>query len=223
GTALRDRWAGVAAANDRDVAAARRRGLPEALVERVRLTERHLDRLDALTRDVRSAVDGPVDPPRRGRGATRVGPGPGAAGGVPRPMGVVLFVYEARPTVTVEGALLAACAGNAVLLRGGREIRATNLALGEIITGALTAAGLPRGLVQVLDDGDRSQLRAMLGRRDAIDLLIPRGSPSLIEHCLSRSTIPVIASGGGVNHLYVHHSADPFVAAAIAVDSKMTV
>jgi glutamate-5-semialdehyde dehydrogenase len=216
GTGLCDRWADVIAANDHDIDATRQRGLPEALVERVRLTDKHLHRLDALTRDVRSAVGGLVDPSWRVVGDMRMRR-------VPRPIGVVLFVYEARPTVTVEGALLAACAGNAVLLRGGREIRATNLALGDVITGALTAAGLPPGLVQVLDDGDRAQLRAMLGRRDAIDLLIPRGSPSLIEHCLTRSTIPVIASGGGVNHLYVHHSADPVVAAAIAVDSKMTV
>jgi glutamate-5-semialdehyde dehydrogenase len=139
----------------------------------------------------------------------------------PEPLGVVLMVYEARPTVTVEGALLGAAVGNAVLLRGGREIAATNAAMAVAIGGALEDAGLPRDLVAVLDDPDRSRFRALLKRSDAVDVLIPRGSPSLIDYCRSASSIPVIASGGGVNHLYVHASADLELAARATLDSKM--
>ncbi|MEU3255137.1 glutamate-5-semialdehyde dehydrogenase [Streptomyces sp. NPDC006997] len=140
---------------------------------------------------------------------------------VPKPLGVVFMVYEARPTVTVEGALLPVAVGNAVLLRGGKEIARTNEVLAAVAHKALQAARLPTGLVTVLDDPDRARLRALLKRPDAIDVLIPRGSPSLIDYCRSASSIPVIASGGGVNHLYVHRSADLELAAEAALDSKL--
>jgi glutamate-5-semialdehyde dehydrogenase len=138
-----------------------------------------------------------------------------------RPLGVVLFVYEARPTVSVEGALLSVATGNAVLLRGGREISQTNRVLGVLISAPLRTAGLPAGLVRILDDPDRAFLRALLRRRGGVDLVVPRGGPSLISYCQSASAAPVLASGGGVNHLYVHHSADLELAADIALDSKL--
>jgi glutamate-5-semialdehyde dehydrogenase len=131
------------------------------------------------------------------------------------------MIYEARPTVTVEGALLPVAVGNAVILRGGKEIAATNAALGSIVAQAADTAGLPAGMAQVLTDGDRSLVRQLLKRHDAIDVLIPRGSPTLIDHCRTASTIPVIASGGGVNHLYVDESADVALAADIVLDSKL--
>lgn len=215
--ALRAHWPAVRKANADDVDAARAQGHPEALLDRIGLHDGHLERLCALAAQVRAALPGLSAPRADDPGAT----GPLHVRRIPKPLGVVLFVYEARPTVTVEGALLAAATGNAVLLRGGREIAATNAALRDALTGALRQAGLPAGLVHVLDDADRRQFRALLRRHDAIDLLIPRGSPSLIEHCLSASSIPVVASGGGVNHLYVHADADPVHAAAVALDSKL--
>ena len=116
---------------------------------------------------------------------------------VPRPLGVILFVYEARPTVTIEGALLTVCTGNAVLLRGGSEMSATSQAFGALLRDCLAAAGLPSSMAIVLDDPDRKQLRTLLACRDDIDLLIPRGSPSLIGYCRDTSAIPMVASGGG--------------------------
>lgn len=218
GEAIIRRWPEVVAANALDVAVATGRGMTDALLERIGLGPGHRDRLATLAGEVAATVPG----------LATVGPAPRTVGEmvirrVPRPLGVVAFVYEARPTVTVEGALLAACAGNAVVLRGGREIRETNRCLSGVLSDALVAAGLPAGLVQVLDDGDRGLFRELLTRRDAVDVLIPRGSPSLIDYCRSHSTIPVIASGGGANHLYVHASADPRQAAAIAWDSKLAV
>jgi glutamate-5-semialdehyde dehydrogenase len=123
--------------------------------------------------------------------------------------------------VTIEGALLPVAVGNVVILRGGSEMAATNAALGTVAADAATAAGLPDGMVQVLTDGDRRTVRELLKRHHDIDALVPRGSPSLIDFCRTASTIPVIASGGGVNHLYVDRSADLALAAAIALDSKI--
>lgn len=213
---LTNSWTVVSKANEEDIAAAERRGLPQVLLDRLRLTDRHLAQLVALTEKIEAELP-----------AATASSAPAPVGGwgrlrrIPKPLGVIFMVYEARPTVTVEGALLPVVAGNAVLLRGGKEMTATDAALAVVIGDALAAAGLPVGLVTTVPDPDRSVLRALLKRHDAIDVLIPRGSPSLIEHCRSASSIPVIASGGGVNHLYVHRDADLGLAAAIALDSKL--
>lgn len=214
---LEKRWDQVLTANAADVAAARERGLSETLVDRLTLADRHLPVLTRLSRAVRDALPEatrPGEPARADLGFT--------VRRVPKAIGTVLMIYEARPTVTVEGALLPVALGNSVVLRGGREVLGTNVALGAVAAEAAVAAGLPEGMVQVLADNDRALLRELLRRHDAIDLLIPRGSPSLIDYCRTASRIPVIASGGGVNHLYVHRSADVDQAARIAVDSKVT-
>ncbi|MGZ3143715.1 glutamate-5-semialdehyde dehydrogenase [Lentzea chajnantorensis] len=170
------------------------------------MAQRHLDVLVRLTEDVRAEL-----PRVTGRVGNRIA----------KPLGVVLMIYEARPTVTIEGALLPVAVGNAVILRGGKEMALTNAELGRIAAEAAARAGLPEGVVQVITDHDRRVVRELLKRHDAIDVLIPRGSPSLIDYCLSASTIPVIASGGGVNHLYVDASADVDLAVSIALDSKL--
>lgn len=213
---LHERWDELRDASTRDAKRAAERGSPARFVERITLTDEHVDQLDALVTEVRATLPAlvPVHGPGWDTGVMTVRR-------VPRPLGVILFLYEARPTVTVEGALLAVAAGNAVLLRGSSEIAETNKALGALLADSLTAAGLPRAMVQVLADADRGVVRTLLTRPDAIDLLIPRGGPSLIDYCRDRSTIPMIASGGGVNHLYVHASADVDQAAAIALDSKV--
>jgi glutamate-5-semialdehyde dehydrogenase len=211
-----DAWPKLREANENDLDAARDRGLPAAIVDRLRLDEPQRRHLIALARAVHAAVPDVVEP-RPGRPAA----GWGTLRPVARPLGVILMVYEARPTVTIEGALLGAAMGNAVLLRGGREMAATDAAAGQVIRQALELAGLPGDLVTVLADPDRSVFRALLTRADAVDVLIPRGSPSLIEYCQRNSAIPVIASGGGVNHLYVHAGADLELAARVALDSKV--
>ncbi|WP_333740254.1 glutamate-5-semialdehyde dehydrogenase [Streptomyces sp. IBSBF 2806] len=213
---LADHWPAVLKANAQDVALAAERGLSPVLLDRLRLTDAHLDGLRQLTRAVLSEL-AEVTAPEAG---VPVGDW-GVRLRTPKPLGVVFMVYEARPTVTVEGALLPVAVGNAVLLRGGKEIARTNEALSVVAREALEAAGLPARLVTVLDDPDRTQLRALLKRPDAVDVLIPRGSPSLIDYCRSASSIPVIASGGGVNHVYVHRSADLDLAAEVALDSKL--
>lgn len=213
---LADHWPTVLKANAEDLARAEQRGLSPVLLDRLRLTDDHLGPLERLTDTVLSEL---ADVTARDAGVP-VGDW-GVRLRAPKPLGVVFMVYEARPTVTVEGALLPVAVGNAVLLRGGKEIARTNEALSAVAREALEAAGLPAHLVTVLDDPDRAQLRALLKRPDAIDVLVPRGSPSLIDYCRGASSIPVIASGGGVNHVYVHRSADLDLAAEVALDSKL--
>ncbi|MGV9289097.1 glutamate-5-semialdehyde dehydrogenase [Streptomyces sp. NPDC003719] len=214
GEELTSHWPEIARANAADVAAAQRLGMPPTLVERLRLTDAHRERMVALTgmtrRELREVRETEVPVSGAARHVHRV----------PRPLGVVLMVYEARPTVTVDGALLPVAVGNAVLLRGGKETAATNAALERAVHAALRRAGLPTGLVSVLDDPQRRLLRALLKRPDQVDVLIPRGSPALVDHCRT-SAIPLIASGGGVNHLYVHRSADLDLAVRATLDSKL--
>ncbi|WP_233580621.1 glutamate-5-semialdehyde dehydrogenase [Streptomyces triticirhizae] len=213
---LRAAWPTLLAANRRDIASAEARGLPDTLVTRLRLTDRHLDAFAALAeRAERELAD------LTGHSTTLPAADWGTLRRIPKPLGVVMMVYEARPTVTVDGALLPVIVGNAVLLRGGTEMVETDAALAEVARAALRAAGLPAGLVTVLRDPRRTLLRAMLKRPDAIDVLIPRGSPSLIDYCRTSGALPLIASGGGVNHLYVHASADLALAATVTLDSKI--
>jgi glutamate-5-semialdehyde dehydrogenase len=209
-------WKTVLDANAADVAAMRAADMPEVLVDRIRLDERRLTELRRFVDSVRAARAAILARPEPSQEADGL-----LVRRIRKPLGVLFMIYEARPTVTVEGALLSVVAGNAVILRGGREIAATNRALAEVLRASLRQASLDENLVHVLQDTDRAVLRELLKRHDAIDVLIPRGSPSLVEFCRSASSIPVIASGGGVNHLYVHRSADPVLAAAIVLDSKL--
>lgn len=200
---LTEGWPAVLAGNEADVEAS---GLSGELLDRLTLAPRHLDVLVKLAVEVRAELPRVTAPVSRR---------------IAKPLGVVLMIYEARPTVTIEGALLPVAVGNAVILRGGKEMARTNAELGRIAREAAARAGLPAGIVQVVEDHDRRVVRELLKRHDVVDALIPRGSPSLIDYCLSASTIPVIASGGGVNHLYVDRSARVDLAAAIALDSKL--
>lgn len=209
-------WPQVRKANADDLAAAADAGLGPVLLDRLALDD---DDLATLVRLAGTVAERRRDAIAPGRAHTAAGVA--QVRRVPKPIGTILMIYEARPTVTVEGALLPVATGNAVLLRGGREIARTNAALAVVLADALAASGLPAGMAQVVGDTDRRVVRELLGRHDAIDLLVPRGSPSLVDYCLSASTIPVIASGGGVNHLYVHRSADLGFVADVIVDSKV--
>ena len=210
------RWAEVTEANAQDVEDGRARGLSGPFLDRIRLEERHLEYFGGLAGSIARELPelvrpGPVVQGLDGLEARRV----------PKPLGVVFMIYEAKPTVTIEGALVAVCSGNATILRGSTEIAATNAALGDVLDEALAASDLPAGMVQVLGDADRNQFRELLRRDDAIDLVIPRGSPSLVDYCRTATRIPVIVGGGGVNHLYVHESADPKLAVRLLLDSKL--
>jgi len=136
------------------------------------------------------------------------------------PLGVVAAIYEARPNVTVDMAVLALKSGNASVLRGGKEARHTNGALGRIIQEALREAGVPGDAVQVVSDPDRAHVEELLAAHDLIDLVVPRGGAALIEHVRRNATMPVVAHGEAVVQIYVDEYADLEMALRIVDNAK---
>jgi len=136
------------------------------------------------------------------------------------PLGVVMVVYEARPNVTVDAAMLCIKAGNACILRGSRLAEHTNQALLEVMRDALAASGLPADAVQALSS-DRAELAAMIADPASADVVIPRGGEQLKHFLLDTSRIPVLAAAGGNCHVYVDAAADEAKAVAIAVNAKV--
>lgn len=124
------------------------------------------------------------------------------------PLGVIAMIYESRPNVTVDAAVLCLKAGNAVILRGGKEAQASNQALANILHEALESCGLPKAIVTVIPDPDRAVMQQMLSLSESIDLVIPRGGEGLINYVTQNSRIPVIQHFKGVCHLYIDASAD---------------
>lgn len=135
------------------------------------------------------------------------------------PLGVIGIIYEARPGVTVDAAALCLRAGNAVLLKGGKEAARSNAALGEALQVGLCRAGLPAELAQVLPSS-RETAVALMNATGLVDVLIPRGGAGLIQAVLSESRVPVIETGAGVCHVYVHAAADLEMAAAVMLNAK---
>jgi glutamate-5-semialdehyde dehydrogenase len=136
------------------------------------------------------------------------------------PLGVVLIVYEARPNVTVDAAMLCLKAGNACILRGSRLAEHTNRALAGLMREALAEAGLPVDAVQLLST-DRAELAGLLADPTAADVVIPRGGEELKRFLLETSRIPVLAAAGGNCHVYVDAAADADKAVAITVNAKV--
>ncbi len=136
------------------------------------------------------------------------------------PLGVVMVVYEARPNVTVDAAMLCIKAGNACVLRGSRLAEHTNLALLELMRGALADRDLPADAVQALST-DRAELAAAIADPATADVVIPRGGEQLKHFLLEHSRIPVLAAAGGNCHVYVDAEADPAKALAIVINAKV--
>jgi len=137
------------------------------------------------------------------------------------PFGVVGAIYEARPNVTVDIAALAIKSGNAVVLRGGSAAENTNRVLVELLQDALESVGLPRACAQTIDEFGRGGAGRLMTARGYIDVLIPRGSASLIQTVVTESTVPVIETGAGIVHVFLDESADEAMAIAIVHNSKV--
>ncbi|MHB1992944.1 glutamate-5-semialdehyde dehydrogenase [Metallibacterium scheffleri] len=135
-------------------------------------------------------------------------------------LGLVAMIYEARPNVTADAAALCLKAGNAVILRGGSEARASNAAIAACLHAALRAAGLPAAAVSVIGDPAREHVLELLQLSDLIDLAIPRGGESLIRFVAEHARVPVIKHYKGVCHLYVDRAADPAMALDLLIDGK---
>jgi glutamate-5-semialdehyde dehydrogenase len=137
------------------------------------------------------------------------------------PLGVIGAIYESRPNVTVDISVLCLKAGNAVILRGGKEAYRSNLALASTVQEAAYRAGIPVGAVQFIESTDRGLVDYMLKMKDTIDLIIPRGGENLIRFVRDNAAMAVVAGGIGVCHQYVDKSADLKKATAIAYNAKV--
>lgn len=137
------------------------------------------------------------------------------------PIGVIGIIYEARPNVTIDCAVLCLKSGNAAILRGGKECFHTNMALAALIQTALTSTGLPADAVQLVPTTDRAALQTLLKLDTLIHCLIPRGGESLIRYVAQNSTIPVIKHYKGLCFVYLDQTADPAMAEAITLNAKV--
>ena len=207
----------VLAANKLDVDAARVAGLDPALVDRLVLDGPRLAALQRAVRDI-MAQDDPVGQIE----SLTKRPSGIVVGRMQVPLGVVLIVYESRPNVTVDAAVLCLKAGNAVILRGGKEALHTNRALAALVGDALVHEGLPRDAALFVDDTDRALLYALLRCTADIDLAIPRGGRTLIDAVNEHARVPVIQHYQGICHVYVHHDADLAMAEGIVVNGKVS-
>jgi len=133
------------------------------------------------------------------------------------PLGVVGIVYESRPNVTIDAAVLALKAGNAVVLRGGKEATSSNQVLAEILAGV---PGLPAGAIELLDSSTRDTVQQLIRARGLVDVVIPRGGPALISYVIENAVVPVIETGAGNCHIFVDESADLDMAARIVLNAK---
>jgi glutamate-5-semialdehyde dehydrogenase len=205
----------VLAGNAQDLERGRERGLPDALLDRLRLDETRVAAVADALRDLARLPD-PVGEVVRGSTL---------ANGlqirqVRVPMGVVGMIYEARPNVTVDAAGIALKSGNAVVLRGGSAAEASNRALVDTLRRGLAQQGLPQDAICLLDEGGRDAARALMTARGLVDVVIPRGGADLIRTVVEESTVPVIETGVGNCHVYVDARADLDKALAIAVNAK---
>ena len=213
--ALRTQNVTILKANALDVEAAKAKGLDPSIIDRLTLSRERLEGIAAAVDMVEALPDpvGAVDDARRLPNGLEIG----------RrrvPLGVVAVIFEARPNVTVDISALCLKAGNAVILRGGREALQSNIALANVIRVAVEAAGAPSASVQLIDDPDRSLLEELLRDRTHVDVVVPRGGAGLIDFVSATATVPVIETGWGVCHTFVDAGADLAMAERIVLNAK---
>ena len=213
--ALWDRREEILNANGEDVAAGEAAGMRPSLLDRLRLTEERIAAMAQAVREVAAAPD-PVGRVLSGE----VRPNGLQLQKVTVPLGVIGIIYEARPNVTSDAAALCLKAGNAVILRGGKEAFRSNQAVAEVLRDALEAGGLPRDGVQLVQDTSRQSAGELMALTQYLDVLIPRGGAGLIRSVKENAKVPVIETGVGNCHAYVDASADLRMAAEVVYNGK---
>jgi len=212
---LHEQQAAILEANQADMEAARAAGTSKALLDRMLLTPQRLEAIAADTRKV-AELDDPVGLIREQRNL----PNGLRLHQRTTPLGVVGVIYEARPNVTVDIASLCLKSGNAVILRGGSDIRQSCAAITSAISVALERTGLPANTVQSITNPNRELVKELLRLDSYVDMIIPRGGAGLHRFCIENSTIPVITGGVGICHIYVDATADIERAIPIIVNAK---
>ncbi|HEY8424801.1 MAG TPA: glutamate-5-semialdehyde dehydrogenase [Limnochordales bacterium] len=214
--ALRAQGPRILQANAQDMARARAAGLSKALLDRLYLDEARLERMARGLEQVASLEDPLGQAVRAWRRPNGL-----EITQVRVPLGVVGVIYEARPDVTADAAGLCIKSGNAVVLRGGSEALATNLAIADALRQAVTSAGVPAGAIAAVPTADRAAAVAMMQARGLLDLLIPRGGAELIRTVVEQARVPVIETGVGNCHIYLDASAPYEMAEAIVLNAKV--
>ena len=206
----------ILAANQKDVAAARENGLSEAMIDRLLLDDARLkgvisdiDNVISLNDPVGTELESQLLDNGLRLSRRRV------------PLGVIGVIYEARPNVTVDIAVLALKTGNAVILRGGKETLNSNMALSEAIREALVEQGLAADSVQLIKSPDRALVSGLLKLDQFVDMIVPRGGQNLQRLCAEQATIPVILGGIGICHLYMDKDANIAKSIEVIANAKV--
>ena len=202
-------------ANAQDMKEGRAAKLDEALLDRLELNE---DRIAAMADGVKqvAALPDPVGEISQ----MKMRPSGIQVGHMRVPLGVVGIIYESRPNVTVDAAILCIKSGNAAILRGGSEALHSNQAIARCLSRALTDAGLPKDAVQVLDITDRKTVSELVAMPEFVDVIIPRGGKGLVAAVSEAARVPVIKHLDGICHVYIDGAADFDKAIAVAVNAK---
>ncbi|WP_144097086.1 glutamate-5-semialdehyde dehydrogenase [Croceicoccus sediminis] len=214
--ALRDAAPTILAENAKDVAAGEERGLSGAMLDRLRLDEARLsgiaDAVDQVA-DLPDPVGDVIDSSERPNGLK--------LSRVRVPIGVIGIIYESRPNVTADAAVLCVRAGNAAILRGGSEAVHSNHAILAALSKGLADGGIPEKAVQLVPTQDRAAVGALLRATGAVDMIVPRGGKSLVARVQDEARVPVLAHLDGICHTYIHSAADKSMAEEVAVNAKM--
>ena len=213
--ALRADEAAILEANVKDLAAAKAKGLTDAMTDRLRVDHARLEDIAVACEAVAKLPD-PVGE------VTEDWTRPNGLRIIRRrvPIGLVAIIFESRPNVTVDAAALCLKSGNGCVLRGGSEAIHTNIALSQSFATGLRAAGLPAEAVTLLPFTDREAVPALGSLRGIVDIIVPRGGPGLIEAVVNSAKVPVIKHDAGICHVYVHAQADLAMAEQIVLNAK---
>ena len=202
-------------ANREDVQAAKEAGLSGALLDRLELNPKRFAEMVEGVRKVAALSDPVGEVLRKWKQPNGL-----EISKIRVPLGLIGIIYESRPNVTVDSAVLCLKTGNATLLRGGREAKASNRALASALSEAALKQGLPAEIVALVENEGRESIPEMCRLEGVLDLLIPRGGAGLIQTVLENARVPVIQHADGVCHIFVHAAADPAMAEAITMNAK---
>ena len=215
-TRLTEQGDAIKAENSKDLTLAREKGISSAMIDRLILDDKTISAMADGLKEV-AALPDPVGEVtgmwKRPNGLS--------VGRVRIPLGVIGFIYESRPNVTVDAASLCLKSGNSVVLKGGSEAIHSNLILSDILSGALKEVGLPQKAIQVIPTTDREAVGILLTLEDHVDIIIPRGGEGLIRFVTENSRIPVLKHYKGVCHVYVDEFADLEMASDVSFNAKV--
>ena len=208
--------ASILAENQKDLDDGKTKGLTDAVLDRIQLTEKRIEDIAGaihLLIELQDPIGETLETIEKDNGllieVKRV------------PIGVIGMIYEARPNVTVDAATLALKTGNAVILRGSSSAKYSNMALIKSIHAALDKSDIPKMAIQLIEDTSRETAKELFRLNEYLDVLIPRGGKKLIETVIREATVPVIQTGAGNCHIYIDETAEQEMARKIALNAKI--